>query len=97
MIGTVNFSQKHGSRAGGGAQNNRKWVQICLGGWLLNGDCIVYSDIVNTFKSSYLHSIISIAIIETPECQHCIVWQWAVFFWHEGMENSQLSNKDSLT
>ena len=42
-------------------------------------DCIVYSDIVNTFKSFYLHSILSIVIIETPECQHCIVWQWAAF------------------
>ena len=26
---------------------------------------------------------ISIAIIETPECQHCIVWQWAAF-WARG-------------
>ena len=48
--------------------------------WLLTVDCIVYSDIVNTFKSSYLHSILPIAIIETPECQHCIVWQWAAFW-----------------
>ena len=82
-IGTVSYSQKHGSRAGGGEQNNRKWVQICLGGWLLTVDCIVYLKIVNTYKSSYLHSILSIAIIETPECQHCIVWQWAAF-WSRG-------------
>ena len=68
---------------GGGEQNNRKWAQICLGGWLLTVDCIVYLDIVNTFKSSYLHSILSITIIETPECQHCIVWQWAAF-WSRG-------------
>ena len=61
----------------------RKWVQICLGGWLLTVDCIVYLDIVNTFKSSYHHSILSIAIIKTPECQHCIVWQWAAF-WSRG-------------
>ena len=54
-------------------------VQICLGGWLLT----VYSDIVNTFKLSYLHGILSITIIETPECQHCIVWQWAAF-WARG-------------
>ena len=68
---------------GGGEQNNRKWVQICLSGWLITVDCIVYSNIVNTFNSSYLQSILSIAIIETPECQHGIVWQWAAF-WAQG-------------
>ena len=80
----------------GGKQINRKWVQICLDGWLLTVDCIVYSDIVNTFKSSYLHSILSIVIIETPECQHCIVWQWAAF-WAWGNGKFTTINKESLT
>ena len=64
---------------GGGEQNNWKWIQICLGLWLFTVDCIVYSDIFNTFDSPYLHTILSMAIIETPECQHCTVWQWAAF------------------
>ena len=38
---------------GGGELNNRKWVLICFGGWLLTVDCIVYSDIFNTFNSPY--------------------------------------------
>ena len=78
-IGTVNYSQKHGSRAGEASKTTGNVVQICLGGWLLTVDCIVYLDIVNTFKSSYLHCILSIAIIERPEFQHCIVRQWAAF------------------
>ena len=69
---------------------------ICLDSWLLTVDCIVYSDIVNTFKSSYLHSILSIVIIETPECQHCIVWQWAAF-WAWGNGKFTTINKESLT
>ena len=77
------------SRAGEASKITGSGYRSGLGGWLLTIDCIVYSDIVNIFKSSYLHSILSIAIIETPECQHCIVRQWAAF-WHEGMENSQL-------
>ena len=52
-------------------------------GCLLAVDCIVYSDIFNTFNSPYIHSTLSIAIIETPECQHCIVWQWAAFYTRE--------------
>ena len=82
-IPTVNVSQKQGSCAGEASLKKRKCVQICLGGWLLTVDCIVYSDIFNIFNSPYLHSILSIAIIETPECQHCVVWQWAGF-WARG-------------
>ena len=84
-IGTVNYSQKHGSRAGEASKTTGSGYRSALapGCSLLTVDSIVYSDIVNTFKSSYLHSILSIAIIETPECQHCIVWQWTAF-WSRG-------------
>ena len=52
--------------------------------WRLAAHCWLHcTAIVNTFKSSYLHSILCIAIIETLECQHCIVWQWAAF-WARG-------------
>ena len=84
-IGTVNYSQKHGSRAGEASKTTGSGYRSASapGCSLLTVDSIVYSDIVNTFKSSHLHSILSIAIIETPECQHCIVWQWTAF-WSRG-------------
>ena len=64
--------------------------------WLLTVDCIAYSDILNTFNPTYLHSILSIAIKETPECQHCIVWQWAAF-WAWGNGKFPNRNKENLT
>ena len=54
--------------------------------WRLAAYCWLYcicSDIFNAFNSPYLHSILSIAIIVTPECQHCTVWQWAAL-WARG-------------
>ena len=53
----------------GGEQNNRKWVQICLGGWLLTVDCIVHLCIyghIQQFNPLYLPSILYIGILETP-------------------------------
>ena len=81
-IPTVNDSQKHGSRAGEASKTTGSGYR-CLGGWLLTVDCIVYSDIFNTFNSLYLHRFLSIVIIETPECQHCTVWQWDAFWARE--------------
>ena len=91
LIPTVNYNQKHGSREEDASKATGSGYRFALtaGGWLLTVNCIVYSDICNTFNSLYLHNIPSIAIIETPECQHCIVWPWPVFG-HERMENSQL-------
>ena len=79
-IPTVNDSQKHGSRAGEVSKTTGSGYRFALAAaathrWL---HCI-YSGIFNPLNSPYLHSIVSIAIIETPECQHCIVWEWAAF------------------
>ena len=53
--------------------------------WRLAAHCWLHcmSGHSQHLQSTYLHSILSISIIETSECQHCIVWQWAAF-WERG-------------